>query len=152
LVPKIFKSLGRLKLLAPQSTWYAMKKSPSVLVKLAAISLMALLVACGNTNKSPTTQSSATTNKNSAIKPGGIYLYKGGDGNFGTLKVLVQEGDMVDVQLFKNRFPTAPNSIDPKTLEVAVKHEVLSVQGFQNWQPQLLLEQPVTPAELADRP
>ena len=58
----------------------------------------------------------------------------------------------VDVLLYKNRFQTVPGSIDPKTLEVNVKHEILSTRGFQNWQPQMVAEQAVTKAELAEPP
>jgi hypothetical protein len=128
-----------------------MKNSSPTLIWLVSIGLISLLIACGSSNKSSVTQPSVIASQNTAIKPGGIYVYKGGDGSFGTLKVLVTEEGMVDVVLYKNRFATVPSSIDPKTLEVAVKHEVLSVKGFQNWQPQMLLEQPVTKEELADR-
>jgi hypothetical protein len=129
-----------------------MKNFSPTLVCLVSIGLMSLLIACGDHNKPSVTQPSIAANQNTAIKPGGIYVYKGGDGSFGTLKVLVAEEGVVDVVLYKNRFATAPSSIDPKSLEVAVKHEVLSVKGFQNWQPQMLIEQPVTKEELADRP
>ncbi len=86
------------------------------------------------------------------IKPGGIYVYKGGDGSFGTLKVLATGDGTVDVLLYKNRFQTVPGLIDPKTLEVNVKHEILSTRGFQNWQPQMVAEQPVTKEELVAPP
>jgi hypothetical protein len=129
-----------------------MKNFSPTLSWLASIGLISLLVACGSSNQPSITQPSVIASQNTAIKPGGIYVYKGGEGSFGTLKVLVAEEGMVDVVLYKNRFATVPSSIDPKSLEVAVKHEVLSVKGFQNWQPQLLLEQPVTKEELVDRP
>jgi hypothetical protein len=129
-----------------------MKNFSPTLSWLASIGLISLLVACGSSNQPSITQPSVIASKNTAIRPGGIYVYKGGEGSFGTLKVLVAEEGMVDVVLYKNRFATVPSLIDPKSLEVAVKHEVLSVKGFQNWQPQLLLEQPVTKEELVDRP
>jgi hypothetical protein len=129
-----------------------MKNFSPTLSWLASIGLISLLVACGSSNQPSITQPSVIASKNTTIKLGGIYVYKGGEGSFGTLKVLVAEEGMVDVVLYKNRFVTVPSSIDPKSLEVAVKHEVLSVKGFQNWQPQLLLEQPVTKEELVDRP
>ena len=129
-----------------------MKNFSPPLIWLASIGLISLLVSCGGSNQPSVTQPSAIASKNTAIKPGGIYVYKGGEGSFGTLKVLVAEEGMVDVVLYKNRFATVPSSIDPKTLQVAVKHEVLSVKGFQNWQPQMLMQQPVTSEELVDRP
>jgi hypothetical protein len=125
---------------------------PMKLTQLITIGLLAILTAC-SPDKTPTTQLGKpidTKTANGAIKPGGIYVYKGGDGSLGTLKVLKTEDGSVDVVLYKNRFQTAPSSIDPKTLEVAVKHETLSTKGFQNWQPQMIMEQPVTPAELAE--
>ncbi len=129
-----------------------MKNFSPTLIWLASIGFISLLVSCGSSNQPNATQPSAIISKNTAIKPGGIYVYKGGEGSFGTLKVLVAEEEMVDVVLYKNRFATVPSSIDPKSLEVAVKHEVLSVKGFQNWQPQMLMQQPVTSEELADQP
>jgi hypothetical protein len=116
---------------------------------LVAIGLITILSACNNPQK--TAPSAAPTQK-AEIKPGGIYVYKGGDGSLGTLKVLAIGDGTVNILLYKNRFQTVPGSIDPKTLEVNVKHEILSVRGFQNWQPQMVAEQPVTKAELAEPP
>jgi hypothetical protein len=116
---------------------------------LVAIGLITILSACNNPQK--TAPSVAPTQK-AEIKPGGIYVYKGGDGSLGTLKVLATGDGTVNILLYKNRFQTVPGSIDPKTLEVNVKHEILSVRGFQNWQPQMVAEQPVTKAELAEPP
>jgi hypothetical protein len=118
---------------------------------LVAISLISLLSACNSPQKTLPI-SSVTDSQKSEVKPGGIYIYKGGDGSFGTLKVLAAADDTVDVLLYKNRFQTVPGSIDPKTLEVNIKHEILSMQGFQNWQPQMVAEQPVTKEELAEPP
>jgi hypothetical protein len=118
---------------------------------LMAIGLITILSACHNPQKTAPTPSVATSQK-AEVKPGGIYVYKGGDGSLGTLKVLATGDGTVNILLYKNRFQTVPGSIDPKTLEVNVKHEILSVRGFQNWQPQMVAEQPVTKAELAEPP
>jgi hypothetical protein len=118
---------------------------------LVAIGLITILSACNNSPKTAPTPSVATSQK-IAAKPGGIYVYKGGDGSLGTLKVLATGDGTVDVLLYKNRFQTVPESINPKTLEVNVKHEILSARGFQNWQPQMVAEQPVTKEELAAPP
>jgi hypothetical protein len=118
---------------------------------LVAIGLLTMISACNNPQKTDGVRPAAT-NQKSAVKPGGIYVYKGGDGSLGTLKVLATGDGTVDVLLYKNRFQTVPGSIDLKTLEVNVKHEILSVRGFQNWQPQMVAEQPVTKEELAEPP
>jgi hypothetical protein len=120
---------------------------------LVAIGLITMLSACNNPLKTVSTSTpSVAPSQQAVVKPGGIYVYKGGDGSFGTLKVLATSDGTVDVLLYKNRFQTMPGSIDPKTLEVNVKHEILSVRGFQNWQPQMVAEQPVTKEELAEPP
>jgi hypothetical protein len=118
---------------------------------LVAIGLITILSACNSPQKTAPTPSVAPSQK-AAVKPGGIYVYKGGDGSFGTLKVLTTDDDTVDVLLYKNRFQAVPGSIDPKTLEVNIKHEILSKKGFQDWQPQIVAEQPVTKEELAEPP
>ena len=118
---------------------------------LVAIGLITALSACNNPPKT-TLAPAVATNQKTEVKPGGIYVYKGGDGSLGTLKVLATADGTVDVLLYKNRFQTMPGSIDPKTLEVNVKHEILSMRGFQNWQPQMVAEQAVTKEELAEPP
>ncbi len=117
---------------------------------LVAIGLLTMLSACNSPQKTAAVLPAAT--QKSEIKPGGIYVYKGGDGSLGTLKVLATGDGTVDVRLYKNRFQTVPGSIDLKTLEVSVKREILSVRGFQTWQPQIVAEQPVTKEELAEPP
>jgi len=82
------------------------------------------------------------------IKPGGIYSCRSGDGDFSIVKVLVVEGGGVHARLHNNRFKEQPTAIDPKELQVAIGHVPLSEAGFRNWDPVLLLEQPVTDDEL----
>ena len=82
------------------------------------------------------------------IKPGGIYSCKSGDGDFSIVKVLVVEDGAVHARLHKNRFKERPATIDPEQLQVAIGHVPLSETGFRNWEPMLLLEQPVAEAEL----
>jgi hypothetical protein len=118
---------------------------------LMSIGILTMLSACNSPQKNDVVQPVATSQR-SEVKPGGIYVYKGGDGSLGTLKVLATGDGTVDVLLYKNRFQTVPGSIDFKTLEVNVKHEILSSRGFQNWQPQMVAEQPVTKEELAELP
>jgi hypothetical protein len=82
------------------------------------------------------------------IKPGGIYSCNSGDGEFSIVKVLVVEDGGIHVRLHKNRFKERPAAIDPKELQVAIGHVPLAEAGFRNWEPVLLLEQPVTDDEL----
>jgi hypothetical protein len=82
------------------------------------------------------------------IRPGGIYSCMSGDGDFSVVKVLVVEGGGVHTRLHKNRFKERPDTIDPNELQVAVGHVPLSEKGFRDWEPVLLLEQPVTDDEL----
>lgn len=82
------------------------------------------------------------------IKPGGIYSCKSGNGDFSIVKVLVVEGGGVHACLHKNRYKERPTSVDPEELEVAIGSVPLSEVGFRNWEPVLLLEQPVTDDEL----
>ena len=82
------------------------------------------------------------------IKPGGIYSCKSGDGDFSIVKVLVVEDGGVHARLHKNRYKERPTKIDPKDLQLAIGHVPLSEAGFWNWEPVLLLEQPVTEEEL----
>ncbi len=82
------------------------------------------------------------------IKAGGIYSCKSGDGDFSVVKVLVVENGAVHARLHKNRFKERPTAIDPKQLEVVIGHVPLSEAGFRNWEPVLLMEQPVTDEEL----
>jgi hypothetical protein len=129
-----------------------MNKYLKVLLYLVITGTSLSITACDLTKqtKTATTPSSASTNSSSAagaIKVGGIYSYQGGDGSFGILKVLSNQDGMVDTVLYKNRFATVPGAIDPKTLEVSVKHEILSEAGFREWQTKLLMEQPVTASE-----
>ncbi len=148
--------MGKLRLAAIyQASMYMKNIYPMIrpAICLVAISLITILSACNNPQKTTQTPSvTTTTSQKAEAKPGGIYVYKGGDGSLGTLKVLATSDDTVDVLLYKNRFQTVPESINPKTLEVNIKHEILSVRGFQDWQPQMVAEQPVTKEELAEPP
>lgn len=82
------------------------------------------------------------------IKPGGIYSCKSGDGDFSIVKVLAVEDGGVHVRLHTNRYKERPTAVDPKQLKVAIGHVPLAEAGFRNWEPVLLMEQPVTEDEL----
>jgi hypothetical protein len=126
-----------------------MNKYLRVLLGLTIVGAVCSIAACDSTKQTTTSSASSasSSSKGGAIKVGGIYSYQGGDGSFGILKVLSNQDGMVDTVLYKNRFEKVPETIDPKTLEVAIKHEILSEAGFGEWQAKLLTEQPVTEAE-----
>lgn len=81
------------------------------------------------------------------IKPGGIYSYKSGDGGFRVVKVLALDDGWVHAREYKNRYMERPAAIDPKELQPA-EHVPISNAGFYGREPQLLLEEEVTEAEL----
>jgi hypothetical protein len=111
--------------------------------------LLATAAGCGQTpTLQPTQASNPKAEGQMVIKPGGIYSVKSGDGDFSIVKVLVVEDGGVHARLHKNRYKERPTSIDPKELQVAIGHVPLSEVGFRNWEPVLLLEQPVTDDEL----
>ena len=111
--------------------------------------LLAASMGCG---QSPVPQQtpaySPEPDGSKVIKAGGVYACKSGDGEFSIVKVLVVEDGGVHVRLHTNRFREPPTAIDPEELRVAIGHVPLSEVGFRNWEPVLLLEQPVEEAEL----
>jgi hypothetical protein len=116
--------------------------SPTIIV-------LAGVIGCGHVPSSPLMSlNSSNTQDRSVIKAGGIYSCKSGDGDFSVVKVLVVENGAVHARLHKNRFKERPTAIDPKQLEVVIGHVPLSEAGFRNWEPVLLMEQPVTDEEL----
>ena len=50
--------------------------------------------------------------------------------------------------MYSDRYKELPTSLAPKDLQVASGHVPLSEAGFRNWEPVLLLEQPITEDEL----
>jgi hypothetical protein len=113
-----------------------------------------LLVAAVGCDQPTASQRPAPTSSPKAegavvIKPGGIYSYKS-DGDFRVAKVLVVEDDAVHARLHTNRYTERPTTIDPKELKVAIGHVPILEAGFRNWDPVLLLEQPVTDEELVE--
>jgi hypothetical protein len=96
----------------------------------------------------PTPQATPTTVA-SAFKPGGVYsVVRGKEGGFTVVRVLVCEEGAVHARLYSNTYKERPVRVDPKTLKMAIGHVPLSEEGFRNWQPILLFEEPVRDEEL----
>ncbi len=95
--------------------------------------------------------------KNTELKVGGIYSINDGEGRFGIAKILALDEDAVHIRLYKNKFPSRPQTIDLNTLSlgtindkdvIGIGHLPLSREGFINWQPVFIAEAPVTKEEL----
>lgn len=47
------------------------------------------------------------------IVVGGLYASKNDDGSFGVSKVLAVDATVVQIRIYRNRFPSIPRDIDP---------------------------------------
>jgi len=89
---------------------------------------------------------------------GGIYSFVSARANFGVLKVLVVEDDIVHIRLYKNVFDTRPTTLDPNILTLGsmkdpdgnygIGHLPMRRAGVEAWQPQLILIGTVSQEEL----
>ena len=71
-----------------------------------------------------------------------------GDKAFAVVRVLVVEAGSVHVCFYANEYKHRPGHVDPKSLKFEIGHVPLDEQGFRNWQPVLLYEEPVKESEL----
>jgi hypothetical protein len=87
---------------------------------------------------------------------GGIYSVSD-EGGFGVVKILEIEPDAVSVRIYRERFPTRPQSVDPKELSLGalgdpngfgVGHTPVAPRDFALWFPVRLAAEPVTEEEL----
>jgi len=114
---------------------------------LASVIVLALLILACN-------------GKNSASQdwqPGALYSTSDGDGKFGVVKILVLERDAVHVRVYKQKFPSRPASVDPRSLTLAgindkdgfgIGHLPVSRATFASWEPVFLSQQSVSSEEL----
>jgi len=88
---------------------------------------------------------------------GGLYSIDNGDGSFGIAKILALDETAVHIRLYKNKFSSRPQTIEPDTLSLGgissgesfgIGHMPLSQEGFANWQPVFISQSPVTEEEL----
>ena len=81
-------------------------------------------------------------------RPGGVYACDGGNDDFSVVKVLAVQDGAVHARLYKERFATRPQAVDPAMLTIAIGHVPLALEGFAGWHPILLAREPVVDAEL----
>jgi hypothetical protein len=89
-------------------------------------------------------------------EPGGLYSVSDSSG-FGVVKILAIEPDAVSVRVYRERFPTRPDSVEPAALSLGniddpngfgVGHMPVAPRDFALWFPVQLGTQPVTDEEL----
>jgi hypothetical protein len=94
---------------------------------------------------------------NLEYKIGGLYSVISGDGNYSVAKILALDEEAVHVRLYKNKFRSRPQAIDPSILALGsiydedgfgMGHLPLSREGFAGWQPIFLTQTSVTEEEL----
>jgi hypothetical protein len=87
---------------------------------------------------------------------GGIYSIAD-DGRFGVAKLLARDEGICHVRVYKQKFASRPEGVDPSKLSLGTVHDKdgfgmghlpLGDASFQAWQPVLILKTQVTPEEL----
>lgn len=94
----------------------------------------------------------------SALVVGGIYSTTDGEnGGFRIVKLLVQEGGICHIRVYKQKFKSRPATIDLGSLSLGkpgdpdgfgMGHIPVHADGFLKWQPVLITKAAVTPEEL----
>ncbi len=124
-----------------------MQQRTPTIVLLGIALVLASLLACRSRERS----------KLPAWKVGGLYSIRSGEGDFVVAKVLALDPGVVGVRIYKQKFQSRPVTVDPSSLTLgSVKdpdgfglgHIPVPEEGFASWEPQLLLVQGVTDAEL----
>ena len=95
--------------------------------------------------------------KNSDLKVGGLYSVTDGDDGFRVIKILALDEKAVHVRLYKNRFPSRPQSVNQSELSLGrvddaggfgMGHIPMSRENFTNGQPIFIQQSTVTEEEL----
>ena len=95
--------------------------------------------------------------KRPELKVGGLYSVNDGEGSYRVAKILVLDDSAVHIRLYKNKYPSRPQSVDLSTLSLGsindkdgfgMGHLPLSRKAFANWQPIFLFQSSVTEEEL----
>jgi hypothetical protein len=90
-------------------------------------------------------------------KVGGVYSVRSEEEGFRIAKVLALDPGVVSVRIYKQSFPSRPQTVDVSSLTLGsikdpggfgIGHAPIAEEGFAAWKPELLAEQPVTEAEL----
>jgi hypothetical protein len=93
-----------------------------------------------------------------SFQAGGIYsIVNDGDGGFGIVKLLVYENGVCHVRIYKQKFQSRPQSVEPANLSLGkigdpdgfgMGHLPIQESTFIKWQPVLMKQSPVTEEEL----
>ena len=90
------------------------------------------------------------------LQPGDVYSVAG-EHDYGVVKVLAVDPDVVHLRLYKNRFPQRPKTVKLNTLTIGtvddmdgpgVGHAPISKAAFEKWQPVLVTRTKLTADEL----
>jgi len=91
------------------------------------------------------------------LKVGGLYSVNDGEGSYRVAKILALDDSAVHIRLYKNKYPSRPQTVDLSTLSLGsindkdgfgMGHLPLSRKAFANWQPIFLFQSAVTDEEL----
>ena len=105
----------------------------------SAIALLTVIVGCGKTSNTPTTN---------APKVGGVYATKSTKGDYGISKVLAADDFAVHLRMYSDTFAAVPTAIDTSKLKIAIGHAPLAVEGFASDSPSLIVVEKVAESEL----
>ena len=95
--------------------------------------------------------------KHSELKVGGLYSVDDGKGNYRVAKLLALDDSAVHIRLYKNKYPSRPQTVDSSTLSLGAIHDKdgfgmghlpLSRKAFADWQPVFIFQSSVTDEEL----
>jgi hypothetical protein len=98
---------------------------------------------------------SACTEKK--FNAGDIYSVEKNDGNYGIVKVLVVEPDVIHLKIYKNEYTGRPSGIDTTELlmgklgelgGLGIGHLPLQMETFKEWKPKKLTYQAIKEDEL----
>lgn len=91
------------------------------------------------------------------IKAGSICIVNNGDGQFGIVKILVIDDEIVHVKIYKNKYTQPPTAVDISTLSIGsvydedgfgVGHLPVDKKVFDSWSPVAMAFDEVTNDEL----
>jgi hypothetical protein len=119
-----------------------MKQMSRHMVFVLALSLFCVAASCHRSND---------------LVVGGIYSIVDGGGRFGVVKLLARDDGICHVRIYKQKFASRPEKVDPSELSlgtihdkdgVGIGHVPLGDEAFRAWKPVLILTTPVTSDEL----
>jgi hypothetical protein len=91
------------------------------------------------------------------LVPGGLYSVDNKDGTFGVVKLLLCEGGVAHIRVYKQKFSERPRSADPSALSLGspgdpggfgLGHMPIRMEGFLSWEPVFVAQAAVAAEEL----